>query len=335
MTDYRDNLEIDLKVLAVDILKKWKLLVVGAIIGCLVGVLYIGATNVVEVFPDEEPALLQKVSEQDMAALARKLTVNEKSDVDRAFKAYKKAMELYDEIDNMAFDEITESESMVLATTWSIASMKSSFSADQKAYYTALFAADPELSEAVVGEIAENAEDSTTEQAENAGVNAKSFIKYAAVGAFAGLFIVAVIIALKYILTPVLKTEDDLRVAFRLPIIGSISSSSDTSTALIYSGIAACAQRAEAKKIYLVSSSDDEVITSNRNKMSGMFEGKEISVIAGGSMLTDPSVIDEIVTSDGVILFEKIGKSLYEDIAREIELCNNYGVPVIGTVVIK
>ena len=32
MTDYRDNLEIDLKNLAVDILKKWKLLVVGAII---------------------------------------------------------------------------------------------------------------------------------------------------------------------------------------------------------------------------------------------------------------------------------------------------------------
>lgn len=329
MTDYRDNLEIDLKNLAVDILKKWKLLVVGAIIGCLVGVLYIGTTNVVEVVPDEEPALLQKVSEQDMAALAKKLTVSEKSDVDRAFKAYKKAIELYDEIDKMAFEEVTESESLVLSTTWNIASMKSSFSADQKAYYTALFAADPELSEAVVGEIAENA------QAENAGVNAKSFIKYAAVGAFAGLFIVAVILALKYILTPVLKTEDDLRVAFRLPIIGSISSSSDTSTALIYSGIAACAQRAEAKKIYLVSSSDDEVITSNRNKMSGMFEGKEISVIAGGSMLTDPSVIDEIVTSDGVILFEKIGKSLYEDIAREIELCNNYGVPVVGTVVIK
>ena len=332
MTDYRDNLEIDLKNLAVDILKKWKLLVVGAIIGCLVGVLYIGTTNVVEVVPDEKPALLQKVSEQDMAALAKKLTVNEKSDVDRAFKAYKKAIELYDEIDKMAFEEVTESESLVLSTTWNIASMKSSFSADQKAYYTALFAADPELSEAVVGEIAE---DATTAQAENAGVNAKSFIKYAAVGAFVGLFIVAVILALKYILTPVLKTEDDLRVAFRLPIIGSISSSSDTSTALIYSGIAACAQRAEAKKIYLVSSSDDEVITSNRNKMSSMFEGKEISVIAGGSMLTDPSVIDEIVTSDGVILFEKIGKSLYEDIAREIELCNNYGVQVFGTVVIK
>ena len=69
--------------------------------------------------------------------------------------------------------------------------------------------------------------------------------------------------------------------------------------------------------------------------MSSMFEGKDLSVVAKGSMLTDPSVIDEIVSSDGVILFEKIGKSLYEDIAREIELCNNYGVPILGTVVIR
>ena len=52
-------------------------------------------------------------------------------------------------------------------------------------------------------------------------------------------------------------------------------------------------------------------------------------------MLTNPDVIDEIVTSDGVVLFERIGKSLYDDIAREIELCNNYGVLVIGAVIIK
>ncbi len=332
MTDYRDNLEIDLKNLAVDILKKWKLLLAGMVVGCLLGALYLVSRSVVEVDDSEEPALLQNVSEQDAVALAMKLSVKEKSDADLAFAAYKKTLELNDQVDSLS----PEAQVELIKATEDALTAGSAFTTDQKAYYRALFASDSELASAVVADIAENAENeenTTTTNAKNA--DAKSFIKYAAVGTFAGLFIVAVILALKYILTPVLKTEDDLRVAFRLPIIGSISSSSDTSTALIYSGIAACAQRAKAKKIYLVSSSDDEVITSNRNKMSGMFEGKEISVIAGGSMLTDPSVIDEIVTSDGVILFEKIGKSLYEDIAREIELCNNYGVQVVGAVVIK
>lgn len=36
MGDYRDNIEIDLLDLLKVILKKWKLLVVGAVIGCVV-----------------------------------------------------------------------------------------------------------------------------------------------------------------------------------------------------------------------------------------------------------------------------------------------------------
>ncbi|MBP3199835.1 MAG: hypothetical protein J6N21_22960 [Butyrivibrio sp.] len=329
MTDYRDNLEIDLKNLAVDILKKWKLLLAGMVVGCLLGALYLVSRSVVGVDDSEKPAILQNVSEQDAVALAMKLSVKEKSDADLAFAAYKKALELNDQVDLLS----PEAQVELIKATEDALTAGSAFTTDQKAYYRALFASDPELASAVVADTAENEENITTQQANNA--DAKSLFKNGAVGAFAGLFIACIVIALKYILTPVIKTEDDLRTGFKLPVIGNIDPASEASTALIYSRIAGCAQKNDAKKIYLVSSSDDAIITSNRDKMSSMFEGKDISVIAGGSMFTDPAVIDEIVTSDGVILFEKIGKSFYEDIAREIELCNNYGVPIMGTVVIK
>ena len=52
-------------------------------------------------------------------------------------------------------------------------------------------------------------------------------------------------------------------------------------------------------------------------------------------ILDDSKVLEEIVNSDGVMLFEKIGKSKYEDIAKEIERCKNFGVKILGAIVVE
>lgn len=163
----------------------------------------------------------------------------------------------------------------------------------------------------------------------------KSIIKYMTIGMFMSVLLLAFMIAVKYILTPTLKTEDDIRRAFQIPIIGTIRRGHDNSVSLVYSEISAFAKKTEAKNFYLVSSSDDEVTIASRDKIRSMFDGKELSVLSMESMLIDPIAIDEMVASDGVVLFERIGKSFYEDIAREIELCKNLGVQIIGTVIIK
>ena len=276
----------------------------------------------------EEPTLTKEVTDEDVAALALKLTPKEKADADLAYEAYKKVIGLNEQLDAEGTSISLDTRTNIVSLTSQVLTLSTNFTADQKSYYVALFASDADKEKFAAYNDMMPAINSTDSEG-------MSFIKTVVLGAAAGLFIAAVILALKYILTPVVKTEDDLRTAFGLPIIGTVNSSSDTSNSLIYSGISACAHKSEAKTVYLVSSSEDEAITANRIKMSSMFEGKDLSVVAKGSMLTDPSVIDEIVSSDGVILFEKIGKSLYEDIAREIELCNNYGVPILGTVVIR
>ena len=141
-----------------------------------------------------------------------------------------------------------------------------------------------------------------------------------------------VILAFRYIAKPVLKTAEELRSAFGLPVISSFRSGNGAALNYVYSSILAAAKSVDAKKIYLIGAASDAVTTEAKHKVSQMFEGKEISVIPD-SILDNPESLNAVVDSDGVILFEKIGQSKYANISRELELCTNLGVKVLGTVV--
>ncbi|MBO4458992.1 MAG: hypothetical protein J5802_14895 [Butyrivibrio sp.] len=320
MDSYKDALEIDIKDLSSKILRKWKLILISAIIFALLAIGYGLATGSQLPSAYSEP---KKITLDDLKEeLKGKLTSKEARDVELAYNAYIECEKLYDEIDT------PETGVELVKATQQVLEIKKSFTPDQQLYYTALFEGEGgTVSKPFSGKI--NADFSA-----GSGQNEVS-VKLIVLAALAGAALVIIITATKYILSPVLKTEDDLRNAFKLPIISSFHPGDADALEYVYNSMYACAKKADVQKVCILGSAIDANTAEYKQEVSDMFPRKDMSVRTSDYMLDDPDVLDSIVNSDGVILFERIGHSKYEDIAKEIERCNNFGVKILGAVVVE
>ena len=48
-----------------------------------------------------------------------------------------------------------------------------------------------------------------------------------------------------------------------------------------------------------------------------------------------PTALETMLRTEGVVLFERIGKSKFADISKELEYCKRYDIPVLGCVIIE
>ena len=319
MESYRDNLEIDLKDLSSIILKKWVLILLGAIICAALGIGYslITGSKLPSAYAGPTKITLNDLKDD----LKGKLTAKEARDVELAYKAYVECEKLYDETSG------TENEIELLKATQQVIAIKSTFSSDQQMYYTALFEGEDN---AVSLAFSKKINDGFSPDSQN-----ELSVKFIIIAALAGALAVISVITAKYVLNPVLKTEDDLRNAFKLPIISSFRTGDEAALEYVYSSIYACAKKSGVQRICILGSAADSRTSEYRHEVSDMFPEKDLYARASDYILDDPEVLEEIVNSDGVILFEKIGKSKYEDIAKEIERCKNFGVKILGAVVVE
>ena len=318
MKSYRDNLEIDIKDLLLYVFKRWKILIIATLTGAIIG----GGYSIITVNNQDN---VNNQESQRIEELKAKLTLKELSDVDLAYKAHCECEKLYNEIENDP-DLSIENKIELIKATNSLVIMNSSFSADQKAYYSALFNDENETKEE--GTFYDSKISSATD--ESVTISLKKIV----IGAFGGAFLLALILSFVYVFTPVLKTGDEIRDAFKLPIISSIRSE-DNSYAHVYSCLLACIKKEEVGNVCIISASNSEATKKSMTTISDMFINGSASVTTCNSILSDSKVLDTVIESDGVVLFEQIGISRYENIAREIELCDNFGIKIIGVVVIK
>ena len=340
MESDRDNLEIDLKDLALKILKYWKAIILTTIIFGILGLgyaLYSGGYLSASVPIQEEENFSSLTLEELKDAVKGVLTAREIRDVELTYNAYLECENLYNKIEKSSAEDNTELEIELLKATQQIVAVKSYFSADQMAYYNALFEKDDkEMSPAFRTHMETTLKDYKQKaQKNNEAIEEKPKFSFKKVilAAFIGAFLVIVLISLKYIMKPFLKTADDLRSAFKLPIISSLRNVDDSSLTYVYSSVLASLKSSNAKKVFFLSATADSDVAELRHKTSEKFNAGDITTIASNSILEDPTVLDSIVDSDGVILFEKIGCSKYDDIARELEIFNSLGVKVLGAVV--
>ncbi len=211
----------------------------------------------------------------------------------------------------------------------SIVSLASAMTADEKAYYTALIEkGDAGLEEDV-------AEAEVAAPVETVVVRTISK-KYVALGLIGGLFLAAFLYAVMYVLSGKLHTADDLRGAFGISVIGEAKGDA-TEFGLMSQGAAIGASKLSSESVYIMGASDDEGSVKIRNTMrKEMTEDHHVkSVKAGSSAVNDAVSMQELSDSDAVVLVEMVGKSRFEDIAREVELCKKFGVKILGAVVVR
>ncbi|MBP3199836.1 MAG: hypothetical protein J6N21_22965 [Butyrivibrio sp.] len=167
----------------------------------------------------------------------------------------------------------------------------------------------------------------------NKDISLQEIVKYMILGGIGLAFIYAMVITLRYIMTPVLKTEDDIRTVFGLPVIGCIKTGKNEDMPLLSYSIEARSKKEESDKICFIGAYEGTDAETKKLQLSQLLEDKELSVTLGGNVLVDAGTVEKVTDSKAVVLFEKIGCSLYDDIAKEIEFCKNYGIKILGTVV--
>ena len=316
MTKYREDLEIDLKDLILFILKKWKMLLMAVVIGSLLGGVY-GAIVA------QRPAVHPDTT-TDIAVLANNLSPKERMDVNIAFRAYQQCLDVYEMLDEMQDQGDINAKIELVKATQQLLNIYVDFSDGQKAYYVSLFNED-NLDNKLIDLKPANIDNN---------ISKERLFKYVLMGAILGEFILVFAFALNYFLTPKLRVVDDLRTAFHLSVIG-ITESKNFKSDFLSRCIYARAKKADAKKIFLISSSDDEIINKGMDTICTQLDGTDIILNARNCIISDSEVINAIFESDGVVLLEGIGRSLYDDIDREVELCKIVGVPILGVVVIR
>lgn len=186
-------------------------------------------------------------------------------------------------------------------------------------------------------------------------------IKYIVIGLAVGLFLSVFWLAFVYIVGKTIRTKDDMSDVFGISLLGNIRMvatkkklcrgidklvdkmfygkgpqfTEDERLAMICAGIRISAEKGDMKTVFVTGSCNDSGTERIKDAIFTSLRDAEVEIKLGGSMVYDPESLETMSSSGGVVLVERTGYSLYEDILREKELCEKYEIPVIGGVVLE
>ena len=223
--------------------------------------------------------------------------------------------------------------------------LMASMTADQKPYYSALMGLinnkvlinpsyeDVDSTSGVRELLADYIDKETKVETETIR---KLSVKYVVLGLFLGVMVSALWIAVCYVVSGKLHTADDLRDAFRVSVIDEVSTKGNEANKLdiAVSGIGIAASKIKAERICVIGVARDSMTSEIREDLAKLVsENSEIkSVELCKDVLNSPADMKSLAEADVAVLVERNGSSKYENIAREIELCNKYEVKILGAV---
>jgi len=321
MENYRDNLEIDIKNLAHHVLKFWKLIIIFAVVGALLGGVcqFISGSNACT---KVESAPLPELSDTEMSRVNAAV---------ESYQTYQKLQEtakenIISDIDKIKSGQVLDKDSAeALSYKTSIFNQATTgmFSGNQAVYNT-LNANEKTIYDNMIGKNTVVDNKPTT--------NNK---KLPFIGCALGVFIILAVIVIRYVMSPKLKTEDDLRSAFKLPVLGSITKKNDDGLAVICSSVMALSSNGKASNILLCTSLSEGAISDYIERIKEFLKEKSVATEIAFNIVSDPASVDKVSKADGLIFFEGIGESFYENIDKEVELAFNLGKNILGAVVVK
>lgn len=186
-------------------------------------------------------------------------------------------------------------------------------------------------------------------------------IKYILFGMIIGVCIICAYIILRYLLSPTLRVKDDIQGVYGVPVLGCLNMNNSFSKIfsfidrLIYSlfkpkdarfteeeqkrmicaGIRITAQKEKLNKIFITGTCCGNDIEEVKNTLCEELKNENSSVISGKSVIYDPESLENMVGSDGVVFIEKIASSFYSDMKKQVELCREHNIRIIGCIVLS
>lgn len=228
------------------------------------------------------------------------------------------------------------------------------FTEEQKAYYRAL-----------VRNLKENEENATEAESTVKEALVKPQIplihkKYIALGLVAGLFLSACLYAVLYIFGKRLHTIRDLQNFYGVPVLGIITNplndkkkkgidgiiykvfkdgkielTEEEQIQMICGGLEIVLKKNGIKRLHLTGAATTGGSKTLKQELIQRLSGKDVEITSGNSILFDHASLMELSDAEGTILIEEIDVSLFDDIQKELDLCKEYKVPVLGAVVME
>jgi len=87
--------------------------------------------------------------------------------------------------------------------------------------------------------------------------------------------------------------------------------------------------------LLVTSTTDSEEIDRIKTDLQQCVKDFDYQVVFGNSVVYDADALAELLKADGVLFLEKVDQSIYDDVVREIELCRENDIFILGTVIIE
>lgn len=155
--------------------------------------------------------------------------------------------------------------------------------------------------------------------------------KYLVVGAFLGLVLAVVIIVLRYMFDPTIKTSKDLQMFYGTNFIGDVAQA-DGALLAASKIINMCSNR-QIKKVLIAG----KMATENEAAIKEVVDAVEKKGIVAdiiGDILTDADAVQTLEAKSNVVLVEAVRKSKYEDFNQEKALCESLDAQLLGYIAI-
>lgn len=155
--------------------------------------------------------------------------------------------------------------------------------------------------------------------------------KYLVVGAFLGLVLAVVIIVLRYMFDPTIKTSKDLQMFYGTNFIGDVAQA-DGALLAASKIINMCSNR-QIKKVLIAGKMASENEAAIKEVVDAV-EKKGIVADIIGNILTDADAVQTLEAKSNVVLVEAVRKSKYEDFNQEKALCESLDAQLLGYIAI-
>lgn len=153
--------------------------------------------------------------------------------------------------------------------------------------------------------------------------------RWIVIGAVLGIIIGIMAISFSYILSGKLRTATDLERPFGIPVLAC---EHDPDLNSISRGIARLLNEKGSQTIY-ISIVDTQSARNIKLKLAQELKNAGVMVLSPEDEGT--TYVGNISKAGAVLFVEQIGKSKYSDIEKHVNACRNYGVPAIGSIVLK
>ncbi|MBQ4613226.1 MAG: hypothetical protein IJB26_06765 [Clostridia bacterium] len=163
-------------------------------------------------------------------------------------------------------------------------------------------------------------------------------VKMVILGLAAGLVLMIGIYGLGYVFSRKLKSREDFAERFGLFVFGQLTPPTDRETlALIEKQLLLSTRHnaGETPTICVIGCGTDVRENATLGDIKTDLAENKIAVELLLCPLYDASALEKVAAADAVVLAETLDASTYDDIYRELDLCDRLGRPVLGAFILK